>query len=252
MKKPKFPVIVTKPGVTARIRKTSQIQNGAKYPLFVVDYHLLVRRKREARTNFDEARQVALTACRRIASGEQASLTLTNDDQMIYQRAKEALALVGVPLDVAATDYAAAVKLLPTGATLKEAVEFFRVRNPAALEKRTVRQVANEILAVTRAAKLSNVHLKNLEMRSARFAGRVPWRSMSERHHRAASRQTGGKVKSGNTVSPIAKGREQSLCMADLFGHRHGQQRLVSPSSVRTGRSPTFAPIEWPREQKIP
>jgi len=48
------------------------------------------------------------------------------------------------------------VKHLPDGATLKEAVDFFRRRNPATLEKRTVRQVVDEMQAAKRAAKLSD------------------------------------------------------------------------------------------------
>ena len=49
-------------------------------------------------------------------------------------------------------------------------MDFFRRRNPAALEKRTVRQVVDEMLAAKRAAKLSEVHLKDLHSRLNRFA----------------------------------------------------------------------------------
>jgi integrase len=54
--------------------------------------------------------------------------------------------------------------------TLKEAMDFFTRRNPALLQKRTVRQAVDEMLAAKRAAKLSDVHLKDLECRLNRFA----------------------------------------------------------------------------------
>jgi hypothetical protein len=50
-------------------------------------------------------------------------------------------------------------------------VDLFKKRNPASLEKRTVRQVADEMLAAKRAANLSAVHLKDLDSRLNRIAG---------------------------------------------------------------------------------
>jgi hypothetical protein len=78
---------------------------------------------------------------------------------------------LGLPLNVAMLEYVSAVKGLPEGATLKEAVDFFKKRNPASLEKRTVREVVDEMVAAKRAAKLSQVHIKDLESRLGRFGG---------------------------------------------------------------------------------
>ena len=75
-----------------------------------------------------------------------------------------------MPLNVATLEYVSAVKGLPEGATLKEAVDYFRKRNPASLVKRTVREVVDEMVASKRAAKLSQVHIKDLESRLGRFA----------------------------------------------------------------------------------
>lgn len=49
-------------------------------------------------------------------------------------------------------------------------MNFFRRRNPATLERRTVRQVVDEMMAAKRMANLSKVHLKDLECRLNRFA----------------------------------------------------------------------------------
>lgn len=170
MKKLKFPVTISEGGVTAKIRKSDQTKNGETYTLFVVDYFLLGKRKREARASFEEAREVALNACRQIANGNHVLLTLANDDRLTYLRAVEASESVGVKLDVAAREYVSAVKELPPGVTLKDAVDFFCRRNAAALEIRTVRQVADEMIAAKRAAKLSDVHLDDLEYRLKRLA----------------------------------------------------------------------------------
>jgi integrase len=167
----RFPVKVTEGGVSAKIRKITQTKSGKPYVIYLADYILLGKRKQVGRSTFDEAKQIALNACRQIANGQHLSLTLTNDDRMMYLRATEALAPTGLKLDAAILDYIAAVKNLPNGASLNEAVDFYRRRNPSALEKRTVRQVAEEMLAVKRAAKLSEIHLKDLKGQLERFAG---------------------------------------------------------------------------------
>ena len=98
----KFPVIVSEGGVSAKIRKITQTKNGTKYFTYIVDYVLLGKQKQVGRTDFEEARLVALNACRQIANGNQVSLTLSNDDRLKYLRAVESLKAIGVELDVAA------------------------------------------------------------------------------------------------------------------------------------------------------
>jgi integrase len=171
MKELKFPVVITRSGVTAKIRQTIQTKNGEKYTLYVVEYFLFGKRKREARASFEEAQEVAVNACCQISNGNQVSLTLTNDDRLKYLRAIEPLNTIGVELDVAVQEYLAAVRNLPEGATLKDAVEFYRCRRVAPLETRTVQQVVDEMLAAKRSAKLSDVHVEDLEYRLNRFAG---------------------------------------------------------------------------------
>jgi hypothetical protein len=161
----KFPVIVSEGGVSAKIRKITQTKNGTEYITYIVDYVLLGKRKQVGRTDFEEARHVALNACRQIANGHQVSLTLTNDDRLKYLRAVEPLKAIGVELDVAALEYVAATRNLPGGATLRDAVDFYRRRHATTLETRTVRQVVDEMLVAKRSAKLSDVHIEDLEYR---------------------------------------------------------------------------------------
>jgi integrase len=165
----KFPVKVTEGGVSAKIRKITQSKNGRLYVIYVADYVLLGKRKQVGRSTFEEAKQVALNACRQIANGSQVSLTLANDDRLKYLRAVESLKPVGVELDVAVLEYVAAKANLPDGVTLKEAVDFYRRRH-VPLETRTVQEVVDEMLTAKSAAKMSEIHIKDLECRLIRFA----------------------------------------------------------------------------------
>jgi integrase len=124
-----FPVTVTEGGVSAKIRKTIQSKNGKDYVVYIVDYILLGKRKQVGRTNFDEAKQHALEACRSISCGRQDSCTLTNQDRLVYLRATEALSPAGFQLDVAATEYAAAMQILGGKASIVEACREWMKRN---------------------------------------------------------------------------------------------------------------------------
>lgn len=168
--KQKFPLPITRRGVTAKIHRATQIQHGRRYTGYLVTYRLLGKLKRVWRSQLEDAKSVATEACDKIASGDHLALELTSSDRMTYLRAIQPLAPIGVELDVAARDYASAIKELPPGVTLRDVVDFFRRRNASALEKRTVREVANEMLAAKRKANLSNVYVGDLEIRLNRFA----------------------------------------------------------------------------------
>lgn len=142
MKKLKFPYIVKEHNVSVPIRKSSQIQAGKKYPLFIVDYYLLGKRKREARATFEQALEVAKTACQTIAAGRQVSLTLTGGELDTYRLAKKAAAPLGVPLDEAVRNYADALQILCGKASVAEACREWVRRNAVALPKITVADAA--------------------------------------------------------------------------------------------------------------
>jgi len=130
--------------------------NGTDYPQFTVVYYDGAQRKKKRFSDLDEARREAELAATKLANGENEVLHPTATDRTIYVQALEQLRPLNIPLNLAVLEYASAVKHLPDGATLKEAVDFFRRRNPATLEKRTVRQVVDEMQAAKRAAKLSD------------------------------------------------------------------------------------------------
>ncbi|HEV2320712.1 MAG TPA: hypothetical protein VGV18_13230, partial [Verrucomicrobiae bacterium] len=124
-----FPVTVTEGGVSAKIRKTVQSKSGKDYIVYIVDYILLGKRKQVGRSSFEEAKQHALEACRSIALGRQDSLNLTSQDRLVYVRATEALSPAGFQLDVAASEYAAAMQILRGKTSIAEACREWIKRN---------------------------------------------------------------------------------------------------------------------------
>jgi integrase len=170
MKTIKFPIVVTRDGVTAKIHKATQIQNGQKYPGFMVVYSLLGKRKRVWRSNLSQAEIVAEEACEKISTGEHLSLSLTNTDRMAYLRAGEALSPVGVKLDVAAHEYASAMTLLGGRATITEACRTWIKQNNNELPNVAVLKAANELVQQAKADGKSKLRIKQLSNVLDRFA----------------------------------------------------------------------------------
>jgi len=121
----RFPVVVTRDGVTAKIYKATQVQNGQTYSGFMVVYSLLGKRKRVWRSDLAQAETAVEDACEKISGGEHLVLTLANTDRMAYMRATEALSPMCVKLDVAAHEYANAVTLQGGAALALAELGFF-------------------------------------------------------------------------------------------------------------------------------
>jgi integrase len=170
MKTNRFPIVVTREGVTAKIHRASQIQNGQTYSGFMVVYSLLGKRKRVWRSDLSQAEIAAEDACEKISSGQHLSLSLVNTDRMAYLRATEALSPVGVKLDVAAQEYASAVTLLGGRATITEACRDWMKHHATELPRFDVSKAVNEIVQQARADGKSAMRLKQLSNVLDRFA----------------------------------------------------------------------------------
>jgi integrase len=165
------PIEVKRGNVIVKIYQGINRVNGVEYPQFTLTYYEGAERKKRRFADLTEARREAEFTADRLSKGEGQVLNLTSVDRQIYVQALDSLRPLNVPLNIAVQEYVSALKQLPQGATLKEAVDFFRKRNPASLEKRTVRQVTDEMLAAKRAANLSAVHINDLDSRLNRIAG---------------------------------------------------------------------------------
>jgi integrase len=169
MKTSGFPIVVTREGVTAKIYKAKQVQNGKKYPGFMVVYSLLGKRKRVWRSDLAQAETAAEDACEKISGGQHLVLTLANTDRMTYLRATEALAPLRVKLDVAAHEYASAVTLLGGRATLTEACREWLRNHTNQIPPVAVSKAVAEIVRQAKADGKSDMRLKQLSNVLNRF-----------------------------------------------------------------------------------
>lgn len=166
----KRPLHVKRGNVTVKLY-AGQNRVGTKlYPQFTLVYYESGHRIKRRFSELSKAKREAEFVAAKLGNGEGDVLRLTSTDRTIYLQALEHLEPLSVPLNLAVLEYASAVRALPEGSTLKEAVDFFRKRNSALIARRTVQQVAEEMLAAKRAANLSEVYLKDLKTRLSRFA----------------------------------------------------------------------------------
>ncbi len=136
---------------------------------FTVVHYLGKKRVRKTFADLDLAVTEAEIVANKLSAGELDVLTLSSQERLSYVRAVAALAPTNIPLEMAAIEFAEAVKLLKGGSVL-EAVRDYVKRHPSNRPQRTVSQVVTELLAAKRADGLSAVYLKDLDGRLGRFA----------------------------------------------------------------------------------
>ena len=73
-------------------------------------------------------------------------------------------------LNLAVTDYVAAVRRLPENTSLKEAVDFYVKRHPIGLPQKTVQEVVDELADAKEKAGKSEIYIKELRRRLGKFA----------------------------------------------------------------------------------
>jgi hypothetical protein len=166
----KKPFEIKRGSVKVKVYRGTNRVAGRVYPQFTLVYYDGSQRRKKRFADLKEAKQEAALVASKLASGENEVLSLTPADRALYVQSIGLLRPLSIPLNVAVLEYTSALNSLPAGATFKEAVDFFRRRNPAVLERRSVQQVVDEMLIAKRSANLSAVHIKDLESRLGRFA----------------------------------------------------------------------------------
>lgn len=134
-------------------------------------HYLGEKRQRKAFADLEDAKREAERLANGLSAGELNALKLSNHDSLAYARAVEALRPTGVPLEMAAIRFAEAYKLLE-GASLLEAIEFYRKHHPRNVKKKTVPEVVSELLVAKDADGVSDVYIKDLKGRLGRFAAK--------------------------------------------------------------------------------
>lgn len=169
MSKSKFPIIVKVGHTVVKIYRTPSRGSDA----FTVSYYVGEKRQRKSFADLGLAVTEAETVASKLSTGQLDVLTLTSDDRLAYMRAIEALKPVGVPLEMAAMQFAEAFRLLD-GGSLVEAARFYVKRHPNNLPKKKVSEIVAEMIGFKEADKMSDVYLKDLRGRLGRFAKKFP------------------------------------------------------------------------------
>jgi len=140
--------------------------------IYTVAYYAGTKRVRQKFSDLAKARREAELIAIKLANGETEALKLTGGDRADYVRAMQKLHAwkPDVDLNLAVTDYVAAVRRLPENVSLSEVIEFFLKRHPIGLPAKTVREVVNELIASKDSAGKSDVYIKDLTLRLGAFA----------------------------------------------------------------------------------
>ncbi|MHB8522411.1 MAG: tyrosine-type recombinase/integrase [Limisphaerales bacterium] len=146
-----------------------RVKNRATILFQVCDY-TSGKRKLVSFANEQDARSKAREIAVKLANGDRAVLSMTADERASYVRAVDLLRPTGKPLELAAAEYADAVKRLD-GRGLLEAANFFVSRFPKSMPHRTVAEAVEECLEAKKSDGVSEVYLHVLELRLRRFAG---------------------------------------------------------------------------------
>ena len=129
------------------------------------------KRYRQVFSTLKEAKAAAKAKANHLDKGRHGAATMTNAQTASFFRAIELLKPAGVALELAASEYAAAVKRLG-GVSLEKAVDCYLERNPADLLPKLVPEVAEELVKLKRADKLSERYVNQLEYDLKRFTDR--------------------------------------------------------------------------------
>ena len=137
---------------------------------YTLSYWLAGKRKRQVFPTLQAAKDEAAVKAIAFTNGDLGAAKLTNADSAAYARAVALLEPVGAPLELAASEYANAVKRLGS-VSLSQAVDYYLRRHPVHLVPKMVKEVADEMIQLKRADKLSERYVKQLEYAMNRFTG---------------------------------------------------------------------------------
>ncbi len=127
-------------------------------------HYLGEKRQRKAFADLELAITEAEVTASKLSIGELDALTLNSHDRLAYVRAVESLKPTGVPLELAAIQFAEATKILAGGSIL-DAARLFAKHHPANLPRKLSTEVVTQLLAAKKADGLSEVYIKDLRSR---------------------------------------------------------------------------------------
>jgi len=159
-----FPIRIKSGSATVSIYDRSDA-----YPYYRVSHYVGSRRHMTPFARLADARRQAREIAAQISAGEVSAIRMSRADEMIYQRAREAIAPLGLALDTAAIELAQARRLL--GDTpVAEAARFYLNHGARHITPKTPSEITKELIAQKRADGMSERYCDDLRYRCGRFA----------------------------------------------------------------------------------
>lgn len=137
--------------------------------LFTVSYMVDGKRKRQVKSSLDLAIEEAKSVGKQLARGDFGTIELTAAQRVAADRALTILKPIGVPLELAASEYASAVTRLGK-VSLSQAVDYYLKRHPANQVPMKVQKVIDEMLLLKQNDGLSDGYLRHLGYDLEKFA----------------------------------------------------------------------------------
>jgi len=164
------PVKVTVGNVMVRIyRRQRPTASGDCRTVFEVADYTSGRRRFRGFSEAGAARREAEKIARQLATGETTAATMKNSEAASYGRAIELLQPVGIPLEVAAANYAKAFGILG-GDFIIEAAVFYARHRADKITRRTVAETVAELIELKKSRGAAARYLGDLTARLTRFA----------------------------------------------------------------------------------
>lgn len=167
-----IPIYATTNRIYRRNPATGARELKSEHPQFTVIFYEGSRRVQRKFADLGKARREADLAAIKLANGEAEILKLTGTDRADYVHAMRHLRgwNESAHLNLAVTDYVAAMKRLPENTSLKEAVDFYLKRHPIGLPKKTVREVVDELVSSKEKSGKSEIYTTKMSQRLGKFA----------------------------------------------------------------------------------
>jgi len=176
-RKPEWPAEVKVGSVTAKIYRSVT----RRRELFTVAYRdTNNRRVKKSFADFAAAKLEAQAAAIKIQNGQIDVLELTSDDRVAYQHAIGLLKPTGRSLQLAAAEYAEAIRILGGVGSIAEAARFFAHHHPVALPIRSIPQVYEEFLTAKTEDNASQRYLQDIRSRLGRLKKHFPFARIPE------------------------------------------------------------------------
>jgi integrase len=158
------PILVRRSGLSVRIYPRTR---GDLIHFQVADYSS-GKRRLVAFPTLAEAKTHAELVATRLASPDRAVLELKTSDRAAYLRAAQLIAPLKVPLEMVASEYVEARRILGDR-SLIQAARFYVQKNPDSILPKAVKDVIQEFLADKAAKRKSDRYLADLKYRCERF-----------------------------------------------------------------------------------